>query len=121
MTSKTHRLGVSEATRVVRHLKLEKSQKLQLAAAVAEIDQLYGMDEVALAEEGILIHLAYDASHVSIDDIEAALRRHGVEVGHGWWTHFKEGHYRFVDQNVKDNAAHVPTCCSKMPPGVWKK
>jgi hypothetical protein len=60
------------------------------------------------------------AARVSIDDIEAILTRHGVVVGHGWWNHFKEGHYYFVDQNVKDNAAHLPTCCSKMPPGAGR-
>jgi len=121
MSKKTHRPGVSEANRVVRHLKLEKSQQPALAAAAAEIDQLFGMDEVALAEEGTLIHLAYDATLVSIDDIETILTKHKVEVGHGWWNHFKEGHYRSVDQNVKDNAAIVPTCCSQMPPGFGKK
>jgi len=121
MAGKTRRAGVSQENRVVRHLKLDKSPGSALAAAVAEIDQIFGMDEVALADEGTLIHLAYDASVVSIDDIEEILGRHGVEVGHGWWNHLKEGGYRFVDQNVKDNAAHVPSCCSKMPPGAGKK
>ena len=121
MNRKAHRPGVAEASRVVRHLKLETSPEQNLAIAIAEIDQLVGIDEVALAEEGTLIHLAYDAATVSIDDIEAILTRHNVEVGHGWWNHFKEGHYRFVDQNVKDNAAHVPSCCSKMPPGFGKR
>jgi hypothetical protein len=121
MSAKTHRQGVSEANRVVRNLKLEKSPEPNLAAAAAEIDKLYGMDEVTLAQEGTSIRLAYDASIVSIDDIEAILKKYSVEVGHGWWNHFKEDHYRFVDQNVKDNAEHVPTCCSKMPPGFGKK
>lgn len=121
MNAKVHRQGVSEANRVVRHLKSDKSPEPILATAVAEIDQLCGMDEFSLAEQGTLIHLAYDATRVSIDAVEMILNRHGVKVGRGWWNHFKEGHYRFVDQNVKDNAAHVPTCCNKMPPGAGKK
>jgi hypothetical protein len=120
MKIKIHRPGVSKANGVVRHLKLEESRQPSLTAAVAEIDPLSGMYEVSLTDERTIIHLTYDATRVSIDDIEAILTRHNVEVGHGWWNHFKEGHHRYVDQNVKDNAAHVPTCCNKLPSGFDK-
>ena len=29
---------------------------------------------------------------------------------------FKEDYYRFVDENVKANAKHVPFSCHKVPP-----
>jgi hypothetical protein len=55
--------------------------------------------------------MAYDASRLCIDHIEAILARHAIEISHGWWTRFKEDHYRFVDQNIKDNASKEPWSC----------
>ena len=121
MKHKKHRLGVSEARQVVRRLRLEPNSNRNVTAAVREIDGLYGIDEVSVDAATRVIHLAYDASRLSIDGIEQILKRHGLEVSHDWWTHFKEGHYRFVDQNIKDNAAHVPHCCNKTPPNVGRK
>lgn len=28
-----------------------------------------------------------------------------------WWTDFKKGYYKFVDENVKDNVGHQPWSC----------
>ncbi|WP_324733809.1 hypothetical protein [Pseudomonas paeninsulae] len=68
-----------------------------------------------------VLNLAYNAARVSIDCVEEVLSKFEIEVGHGWWTHFKEGHYRFVDQNIKDNAAHQPWSCHQTPPGTKRK
>ena len=53
-----------------------------------------------------------------IDGIEEVIRKHGADVHDDWWTHTKESYYKFVDQNVKDNAAHKPWSCHKVPPGA---
>ena len=55
--------------------------------------------------------MAYDASRLCIDHIETILARHAIEISNSWWNRFKEGHYRFVDQNIKDNASKEPWSC----------
>jgi len=47
--------------------------------------------------------------------VEEILTKHGIQPRHDWWTHFKEEYYRFVDQNVKDNAQHEPWSCHRTP------
>lgn len=113
MTKKEHRLGVSEVNLVVRHLKLENDTSGKIQEAVKDIDKLYGMDSVSFDEKSQVLNMAYDASRLCIDGIEEILKKHDVELNHGWWTHFKEEHYRFVDVNVKDNAKRDPWSCHK--------
>ena len=121
MSNKEHRLGVSEINLVTRHLKLEPNDEVSIRAAVADIDQLYGLDSVTFDEKKWRLDLAYDASRVCLDCVEDILKKHAVEISHDWWTRFKEEHYRFVDQNVKDNANHEPWSCHQSPPGSGKK
>jgi len=113
MTKKEHKLGVSEVNLVSRHLKIEVAPAETIQAAVAEIDETYGVDSVSFDEKHRKLDLAYDASRLSIEDIEKVMEKHGLEVSHDWWTRHKEGNYRFVDQNVKDNAKHEPWSCHK--------
>lgn len=112
-----HRLGVSEVNLVVRHLRLEPIEQIRLQEAIAEIENIYGLDAISFDEKSNVLNLAYDASRVCLDGIESLLKLHDVEVSHDWWTHFKEGYYKFVDQNVKDNVNHEPLSCHKRPPG----
>ena len=111
MNEKEHRLGVSEATLVVRHLKLIEMSEQVMADVVKEIDEIYGLDSVNYDYGSHTLHIAYDATRVCIDCIEKVLQKYEVQVAHDWWTHFKEGYYRFVDQNVKDNASSEPWSC----------
>lgn len=105
MKHKEHRLGVSETNLVTRHIALVTPvETTRLNAAIAEIDQLYGLDEVTFDEKSAKLDFSYDASRLCIDCVEEILTNHEIQPKHDWWTHFKEGLYRFVDQNVKDNA-----------------
>ena len=110
-----HRLGVSEVNLVVRHLRIEPIEQIRLQEAITEIDKIYGLDAIFFDEKSHVLNLVYDASRVCLDDIEDLLKQHDVEVSHDWWTHVKEGYYKFVDQNVKDNANHEPWSCHKRP------
>ncbi len=112
---------IAEANLVVRKLKLESYIQESLTQAINEIDQLYGIDKVLFETVSEELELAYDASRLDIDAIERILKDNRVEVSHDWWTRFKEGYYRFVDQNVKDNANSQPHCCSKIPPEAKRK
>ena len=117
MSKIEHRLGVSEVNLVVRHIKLEPIDSEILQKAIAEIDQIYGMDAVSFDAKTHVLNLAYDASRICLDCIEEVLQKYHVAVGHDWWTHFKEGYYKFVDENIKDNATREPWSCHKHPPG----
>ncbi|HAA44265.1 MAG: hypothetical protein XD36_3185 [Halomonas sp. 54_146] len=106
-----HRLGVSRITLVNRHLKLDCSDFNAVHAAVVDIDELYGIDSVSFDDKKRLLHLAYDASRLCLDCVEEILEKYAVEISHDWWNRFKEEHYRFVDQNIKDNAKKEPWSC----------
>jgi len=121
MTHKEHRPGISDASCVVRNLKLAGAKDRDIGAAIREIDEMAGIDEVSVDEKTGGLHVAYDAGRLSIDGIETVLASHGIGISRDWWTRFKERQYRFVDKNVKDNAAYVPSCCSKLPPGAGGK
>ncbi len=111
MSKNEHRLGVSEVNLVTRKLKLEPCDQDELRVAMDEIDGLYGLERVTYDTEKHKLSMAYDATRLCIDHIEAILAWHAIEISHGWWTRFKEDHYRFVDQNIKDNASKEPWSC----------
>ncbi|WP_299313545.1 cation transporter [uncultured Halomonas sp.] len=117
MSNSEHRLGVSETNLVRRNLKLEPSDTASLQAAIDEIDRLYGLDSVSFNDNKRMLYLAYDASRICLDCVEEILDKYAIEISHGWWTRFKENHYRFVDQNVKDNAKQEPWSCHQSPQG----
>ncbi len=120
-SKKEHRLGVSEVNLVVRHLKLEPSEGTCLLEAIAEVDQLFGLDDISFDDRSHVLNIAYDASRLCLDGIEDILKKHGIEVSHDWWTHFKEGYYRFIDENVQDNAGHESWSCHQSPPSNKRK
>ncbi|WP_163577041.1 cation transporter [Halomonas faecis] len=121
MSDREHRLGVSEINLVSRHLKLDSNDKTAIEAAVADIDQLYGLDGVSYDEKKRMLHFSYDASRICIDCVEEILNKHAVAISHNLWNRFKEEHYRFVDQNVKDNATHEPWSCHQTSPSSKRK
>ena len=121
MNKSEHRLGVSVANLVVRHIKVEQCEIVQIRATIDEINKLIGLDDISFDEKSNVLNLAYDASKVCIDGVEEILKRNGIAVSHDWWTKFKEGYYRFVDENVRDNSKHEPLSCHKPPPTSTKK
>ncbi len=116
MSDMDHRPGVQEAYLVKRHLKLDNLDAAKAMAIAQEIDQLVGVDSVALDSSSRRLDVAYDASHLRIEQVEDIVRKHGTELDHGWWSNFKEGWYRFSDQNVRDNILHEPWSSTKLPP-----
>ncbi|WFM73112.1 cation transporter [Halomonas sp. CKK8] len=111
MSHHDHRPGVSQASLVTRKLKVKPDAAGHISAAVTEIDTLSGLDSVSYDADHRKLHLAYDAKRLCIDDIEEVLARHGVDISSGRWNRIKEDYYRFIDQNVKDNAKQKPWSC----------
>ena len=121
MTDFDHRVGVRESSLVVRNLRLSKVTDENIDELIEDIDQMFGLEEVSFNRKEQTIHLAYDAVNLNLDGIEGVIREHGVDIHNDWWTNTKEGYYKFVDQNVKDNAEHTPWSCHKTPPGAGKR
>lgn len=62
------------------------------------------------------LHVTYDGTHWTVDELLALIKTHGGHLKAGWWTGRKLAWYRFTDDNVRANARHEPFCCSKIPP-----
>lgn len=121
MSDFDHRAGVKKVNLVTRNLKLSNVNDGNRNVLMEEIDQLFGIDEASFNTKEKSIYLAYDASKINLDGIEEVIKKHGADIHDDWWTHTKEDYYKFVDQNVKDNAEHTPWSCHKTPPGFRKK
>ncbi|WP_417657951.1 cation transporter [Pseudidiomarina aestuarii] len=121
MSTNDHRAGVREINLVNRTLKLNTESVKKVREAINEIDRLVGLDSVAYDSDQNLLSVAYDASKVDLTMIEEKLGIFGVEINSGWWTHLKEEYYKFIDQNIKDNAEHTPWSCHRSPPRIKSK
>jgi len=120
MNESEHRVGVEEINLVVRNLKLCDVNNDNKRPMLDEIDSVLGVDAVSFYQEKNTLHLAYDATHVNLDCIEVIIKKHVIKLHNNWWSRIKNGYYRFVDQNVKENAQHKPLSCHKAP-GKTKK
>ncbi|PHR80954.1 MAG: hypothetical protein COA59_16785 [Colwellia sp.] len=121
MTDFDHRVGVKEINLVIRTLKLSGITDVNKMMILTEIDKKFGIDAVSFEDETHELHLAYDASNINLEGIENIIKKHDADVADTWWNHVKEDYYKFVDQNVKDNAEHIPWSCHKTRPGADKK
>jgi len=115
-----HRVGVTEVNLVIRELQLKGLNEFNRAKIISEIDEAMGVDNVTIDIKDGLLHIAYDVTHLNLDAIKLIVHKHGAEFSESWWNHFKEGYYKFIDQNMIDNIKHKPTCCSRPPPGSTK-
>lgn len=116
MKHEEHRLGVAEVNLVNRYLALmTPTDTAKLNAAIAEIDQLYGLDEVAFDKQLARLDFYYDASRLCIDCAEQILTKQGIQPKHDGRIDVKDKYYRFVDQNIKDNPRNEPWSCHHTP------
>ncbi len=117
MSSKQqHNAGVNGSSLMMRNLKLEGPVDEKRKLIAEEINQLLGVDSVSIDASESLLKVIYDATKRQLDEVEDIVRKYECDIADDWWTHFKEGYYKFVDQNVKDNASHEPWSCHKRPP-----
>jgi len=121
MSDFDHKIGVSEANLVLRHLKLTNIDEAKIGAIIRDIDATFGVDAVSFEHKKQTLHVGYDATHCNLDGIENIVKINGADISHDWWTNFKEGYYQFVDENIRENAKHKPWSCHTLPPGSRKK
>jgi hypothetical protein len=94
MSDLDHRVGVTEANLVLRHLKLSNTNE----AKICDIDATFGIDAVSFEQATQTLHIGYDAKDSELDGIENIVKIKGADISHDWWTNFKEGYYQFVDR-----------------------
>jgi len=116
MAKKEYRLGVEEANLVKRQLRLLAASDDAISAAMGEIDEIYGVNEIGFDEKSRNLSVSYDATRICIQCVEDVLSKHNIALDQGWWNRFKEKYYRFVDENIQANAKHEPFSCHKVPP-----
>lgn len=113
----THKVGINEAFLVKRRLKLTGMTQQSVELAKLEVESLRGVDMVGLSVKSGRLSVSYDASITSISAILDILQSHDIKPVSDWWNRLKLSWDKQIDQNVRDNAKHVPHCCSKPPPG----
>lgn len=121
MVNTTYRDGVNPGYLVTFKIGYQCQDQTPLASALAKLDALLGMQQLTLLEKQCALVLKYDASKLDIDQILEMLSATNITLKSGWWATRKLNHYRFINQNVRDNAKHVPVCCSKPPPEVSRR
>lgn len=114
--TQNHRVGVNECCLVIRHLKLKRLEHDTAEVIGQKLEGIIGVDMVSFNEDSSVLNVAYDAGKVNIDDIEAIVREGGADIDDGWWTHLKEGWYRYTDENVRENFKREPWSCHQAPP-----
>ncbi|MED5524926.1 MAG: cation transporter [Pseudomonadota bacterium] len=113
----TLRPGVREAYLVRRKLTVSGEQAAARDCAEA-LDALPGINSVTFS--GNRLTLSYDATVANLDALEQAINDFGLGVQRRGLAGIRFGYYRFVDQNIRDNATHEPWCCHRLPPNVKK-
>lgn len=121
MNTAKHKPEVNEVNCVERVIKITGLTENNTAQLLAEIDSLKGVDHVSIDNKRSELTAVYDASLCNINLIEDVINACGLHIADDWWSQLKESYYEFVDQNVKDNAAHEPWSCHKIPPGRKRK
>jgi translation elongation factor EF-1beta len=98
MSDLDHRVGVTEANLVLRHLKLSNTNEAKICVIVRDIDATFGIDAVSFEQATQTLHIGYDATQCELEGIENIEKINGADISHDWWTNFKEGYYQFVDR-----------------------
>jgi len=117
MSQSTHKASVDTRFLVKRHLKLVITSAQNASDAEQELQAMMGVDVARIKAENKQLYIAYDASFKNLDEIEAILKKHNIEIASTFWNRIKAGWYKNTDENVKGNATHEAHCCNKMPPG----
>ncbi|OMH31762.1 hypothetical protein [Motiliproteus sp. MSK22-1] len=121
MAIKTHKTGIHENYLVKRSLKLQSVKESETKQIVEQLMELAEVDDAFFSfnKTICILNISYDASIKTgpLKEIKAVLSHFDTFITNDWWTRNKVSYYEFLDQNIFDNARHVPACCSKPPPG----
>ncbi|MFQ3229611.1 MAG: hypothetical protein ACI9DO_000972 [Reinekea sp.] len=98
---------------VIRHLFVVRNFSIDTDHAIKDIENRHGVDFVKLefCNKSSRLTVGYDALHLSIDDILDVLQENHILLIGNRLKRWTIGWYRFVDDNIKCNAAREPWKC----------
>lgn len=101
---------------VNRRIAVASGSPEQLHQAIQRLREMAPVIDVELDRQNRL-HVVYDASRLGMREIESLLGNSGITTGNGFWSNLKQGWYRFLDDNARDNArSGGGACCNRPPP-----
>lgn len=94
---------------VTRHIKLDTFDSTNKEKVLSDIRHLIGVDSVTISPSHDCLTLHYDASKRQLTDFESVLTRYHCQLSNRKVDEFKRGWYRFIDNNIYNNALQDPT------------
>lgn len=98
------------------HLTAENAELIR-----SEIDVMISIDGVWIDLDKSTIKIAYDASQQNIDEMLEVIQKYGANISSDCWNQWKLNWDRYIDENIKNNAASNPHCCNKSPVRIFRK
>lgn len=117
--AKAHKVTSQSQFLLRRKLAVEGLTDAQWEDFIQELNNHPCVD-FAEGKRGNLLITTFDGRHWSTDELIDLVGARGGRLKEGWWQRQRLAWYRFTDENVRANAKHVPSCCSK-PPSIMKK
>ena len=111
MMAKYLRPGIYGIFLLSRSLRFIGSESLDSELIVTRIEDMPGINTVSLDKDQLVLHLSYDASQLSINEIDEVIEKCGIRFSRDWWTRVKKNWYQFTDSNSRSNANHRSDCC----------
>ncbi|MEE4298665.1 MAG: hypothetical protein V2J24_04390 [Pseudomonadales bacterium] len=109
---KRYRMDVNPERLVTRHFTLETPEPEALAAALAAVDGLHGVQDVTWNPEDRSLNVLYDNGVEDLGEVMEAIETHGLTVHEDWHSRLSETLWRFEDALVRAAAGegerHTP-------------
>ena len=105
---------------VERTFRLEGNSAGKLDAAVEQLREQPGMMGAEPLDKRSGVHVRYDTRELGAAAVLRLRSELGVQPATGLWQRWRSAWLAVLDGNIRDNAAHRPSCCSKPPPGAGK-
>lgn len=101
---------------VKRRIAVASGSPEQLHQAIQRLREKAPVIDVELDRKNRL-RVSYDASRLGMREIESLLGNSGITLDNGYWSSLKQGWYRFLDDNARENArTGSGACCNRPPP-----
>jgi hypothetical protein len=82
---------------------------------------LEGMQKTEIDSGREKISITYNAAQLGFAEIEKTLVDAGYPSAVGWWSRFKAGWYRYLDENAQTNAKSKGGACCSNPSDIYAK
>ena len=96
----------------------ENDSRTSIGILLSEIKAIHNYD---FNENRKTVQITYDNSLIGFGDIERSLTECGHPISNSWWSKYKSGWYRYLDENAKANAKIKGSACCSNPSDIYAK